>query len=333
MKRHPSHLGGVKPPTPAALPPAVRAMVRAHRQDDRTRRWWLEVELRGGRQLRNVAMTGEGFSATGGRRPRLPGVGTWGLVVFTEPGYGTDAYWLAAIDLEEHGVDQDTAGEALDLHASGYGTAVTEDGTSTVRWPNGDILFQGAGLPYEFTLRDPAFSESRRLHRLNDLNVRNNYVLDARKGGALWAVLLVGGLKVMADAAKRRIELTVDENNSLVVEPGGVSVTTPLMRVGMDPDSTVPVALWPETQMTLAALAGELRAVKHRQVMLEARVNRNQEILRLVVTLLTPWFLPLFGIPPIPLPFFTKSDKTGGLVPSAGGVQVVDAASESVYGS
>ena len=292
----------------------------------------LSVELRGGRQISGIRPLTQSDGATSGSRPRMPGRGTVGLVVFEEFERGVNGYWLGSIDALPYGVDQDRATESLDLHASGLGHAVTEDGTMTTRWPNGDLMIQGPGAPYLFKLRDPKYPQNKKLHDLKKLPVKNHYFLDAREGGALWGAELFGDIGFRLDAVKREMKVRLGKDTSLKLNDGTLEVKVRLAQFGQSPDHTVPVALWPETSSTLTALAHELRAVKNKLVKLEAVTRRNQIVLEALLGIYAPFLIPLLHMPAIPLPFFTKSDKSGGLSKSLGGVQVVDAASTSLYG-
>lgn len=297
--------------------------------------WRLSVNLRGGRTVRDVRVLSLDGGAMSGERRRLPSKGVVGLIVIAESDASNESYWIGALDSSAHGLDQATADETVTLHPSGAGAALTGDGTLTRRMSNGDLLWAGPGLPYKFELRTP---QGGRVEAPTRAGV-NHYYLDASRGGVSLGFTLRGGLKIEADAVKRRIELRLDADDGILMQDGVTEIQTRLLQVGPNPEDTVPVALWPDVETTLKALAGELQEVKARVVRNEGRLRQLQIRFELVTTTVLPligfgWLLPILkAVPALPLPFITKSGKDGALIGSVGGVRVPDAASRSVYGS
>lgn len=310
-------------------PGLVRGQVKRHTQHPETRQWTMTVELRGGRIVSGVHPTFPNSGVYSGSRPELPAIGSHVLVGFAESDITLDAFALACFDANVYGLDRDSPHESVSLHRSGLGQATSPDGTLTTRFPGGDELIAGPGAGYEFLARDTKGKTYTPKLPQRALRI----LLDATRGGLQLGARLVGGLEVLADAAKRTILLRATSKDSLSIKPGLMRAQTGSMVVGEEEEMAASVARWPEVKATLDALTKELQQVKHALVIERARNNRTDLQIEIITAfpVLLPIKIPVAAVPVIPLPFITPQGKDGAMQPLVGGVQVVEAGAKTLH--
>lgn len=211
-----AHLGGSDRTYAHASVPIAQAVVIDHYREPLSLHWRMKVKLEGGKVISGVQVLTQSDGNTTGTRPKLPGKGVTGMVMW--PAFTRNSrkvIWLGSLDSYFDSVEQDDHSLDVTLRPNGYGTALDKESNSTTRWPGGDNFFFGQmhTEPHQFKIREidgdersrikPLSERDRRGRVIDRINNRFKAVLNGVKRVELIEILMRDRLSwLRADAIK-----------------------------------------------------------------------------------------------------------------------------------
>lgn len=192
-----------------------------------------------GRKIRSVKPLGDALGLRSGRLPRLPPIGSYGIVVFPDSGVNSEiAYWIGSIEIDAEGPHVEDSNADQRLHSSGEGSLITAQGETLHRDFNGDVEWAGLSeaLPM-IELRSPqgervaAPTFRRGLYRIWDWSLTRS-----------WSVSLASTCGLILNAAKRKVSLFIGKSR-IDLEDGRARVIAEITEIGPDPGLTSFVAM------------------------------------------------------------------------------------------